>query len=125
MLTLITPESSLHKQKLFNSSKRTEMVQQKKTIKWSDNPTYDHVGVVEMSVRVERTKGKTMKDSFKDNFAHFISFTREKAFKEEGGIGLTIFPRDLNNKKTKHIYNKDYFREHSMGWESYFELENK
>ena len=74
---------------------------------------------------MEKTKGKTMKESFEDNFMHFISFTRDKAYEDEGGSGLTILPRDLTNKKAKHIYLKEHFPEHSMGWESYFELENK
>ena len=47
---MVTPDVDLHKQKLFDSGKGNEANSKKKTIKWSDNPTYDHVGVIEMSV---------------------------------------------------------------------------
>ena len=50
-LKLVTPDVDLHKQKLFDSGNETEKTKhKKKTIKWSDKPTYDHVGVLEMSV---------------------------------------------------------------------------
>ena len=64
-------------------------------------------------------------ECFADDFSHFLKFTRTKAFEDEGGCGLTILPRKINSTKVKHIYEKSHFPDHNLGWESYFELENK
>ena len=97
----------------------------KKTINWSDKPTYNHTGVIEMSVPIRKQQGKDTMESFADEFSGFLLFTRMNAFKDEGGCGLTILPRKMDSTTVKHIYEKSHFPSHSLGWESYFELENK
>ena len=63
---------------------------------------------------------------FEGQLNYLLDFTRNKAYDKEGiKTGFAILPKNRDNKKLQHIYDKIHYPEHSLGWESYLELENK